>query len=136
MVASIIRFLGVLAAVALLGAGVFSLRDATMSRHTPQDPNSRLEVVIQAERRGGERGQTLEEYTWAKVLSCRTEVAIADPVGGLEALPDTDERRFRFVLQPSLDATDRKQLRGCLEDWTVDHLEIGVDSMIEVARPR
>lgn len=132
MVASGLRFVIGLVAVSLLAIGVLSVRQATISRHDRLAPDSRLEVVIEAERRGGERGQTLDEYTWAKVLSCRTEVAVADPVEGLEALPGAGSRRFRFVLQPALDHSDRKQFRGCLEDWTVDHLEIGVRSMTEL----
>lgn len=132
MLTRIVRGALALIGVGVLAAGVFALRDATMSVHSRQHPDSRLEVVLEAELRGSEAGQTLEEYTWAKVLSCRTEIGRSDPVGPLEALPDADETRFRLVLQPSLDDTDRKQFRGCMEDWTIDHLEVGVDSMTEL----
>lgn len=126
---------GGLVAIVALAFGVLSMRDATMSRHQRQSSDSQLEVVLEAELRGGETGQTVAEYAWAKVLVCRTEVVRADPVSELEPLPSEDEHRFRVVLQPSLDDTDRKQFRGCMEDWTIDHLEIDVVSMTERTQP-
>jgi hypothetical protein len=33
------------------------------------------------------------------------------------------------VLQPALDETNRKQLRGCLEDWTIDSVRADVVSL-------
>lgn len=129
----VVRSVVALIAMGALGVGVLALRDATMSVHTSQDPDSRLEVILEAELRNGETGQTLEEYTWAKVLACRTEIAYSDPVGPLEPVARGDEARFRLVLQPSLDDTDRKQFRGCMEDWTIDHLEVGVHSMVELS---
>jgi hypothetical protein len=33
------------------------------------------------------------------------------------------EDRFRAVLSPALDETNRRQFRGCVEDWTVDQLQ-------------
>jgi hypothetical protein len=30
------------------------------------------------------------------------------------------------VLEPTLDATNERQLRGCLEDWTIDHVRLDV----------
>ncbi|HEY8058449.1 MAG TPA: hypothetical protein VID94_06845, partial [Acidimicrobiales bacterium] len=29
---------------------------------------------------------------------------------------------YRAVLQPAMDQTNRRQFRGCLEDWTLDQL--------------
>lgn len=126
------RTVAALVAVVVLGAGVFFLRDATISTHTDQDPDSRLEVLVEARVKGAETGQSLQEYLWAKVLMCRTEVAFSDPVTGLQVV-DEQERVFRFVLQPSLDDTDRTQFRGCMEDFNIDHLQTDVRSMNELA---
>jgi hypothetical protein len=116
--------------LALLGGGVWQLRSATMSTHVPIDPASRLAVTVDAESNQSETGQSLLEMVTAKVAMCRLEVRTSDPTGPLEPGPDG---RFRFVLQPSLDDTDRVQFRGCLEDWNVDHLLLDVVEMREVA---
>ena len=128
------RAIAAVLVAALILTGVWYLRDATMSTHTVQDPESRLALVLEAETHGAEPGQSLREYTYAKILSCRTEVGRSDPVSTLEPVNDT-EGRFRIVLQPSLDDTNRKQFRGCLEDWNLDHLQIDVISMEHVPPP-
>ena len=125
-----LRVVGVLLGVVALGVAVVQLRDATMSTHTAQDPRSQLELVVEAEVHGSETGQSLAEYTRAKILLCRTEVAYSDPVVELDHLGDGV---FRTVLQPALDDTNRTQFRGCLHDWNVDHLRLEVVSMTEVA---
>lgn len=128
------RPIAALFAVALVVTGVWYLRDATMSTHTVQDPESRLALVVEADTHGAEPGQSLREYTYAKILSCRTEVGRSDPVDALKSVGDT-EGRFRIVLQPSLDDTNRTQFRGCLEDWNLDHVQIDVISMEHLPPP-
>jgi hypothetical protein len=105
--------------IAGLGLGVFgvlSLREATLSTHGRVDPDSRIELVLHAETHRPEPRQTLPEMVEALLLSCRLEVS-SDLVGPIVAEGDG---RFRAVLKPELDATNRKQLTGCLEDWTID----------------
>jgi hypothetical protein len=100
-------------------AGVLALREATLSTHEPLQPGSTTEVSFDAATRSGERDQALAEMVGALVLTCRLEVS-SDLVGDVEAVgPD----RFRAVLTPALDDTNRRQFQGCLEDWTVDHLQ-------------
>ena len=107
--------IGLLAGV----AGVLALREATLSTHEPLEPGSTTEVRFDAATRSGERDQGLAEMVDALVLACRLEVS-SDLVGDVEAVgPD----RFRAVLTPALDDTNRRQFQGCLEDWTVDHLQ-------------
>ena len=118
-----------LVVLALVGAGTWQLRSATMSTHVPVDPVSRLAVTVDAESRLSETGQSLREQVMAKVSMCRLEVRASDPVGPLDPMSDG---RFRFVLQPSLDDTDRIQFRGCMEDWNVDHLIVDVTEMREL----
>ncbi len=105
--------------------GVFALREATLSTHGPVDPDSRVEIVIDARTRHREFGQTRPARVEALLLACRLEVS-SDLVGPVRSEGDG---RFRAVLQPALDETNEKQLRGCLEDWTLDSLRADVVSI-------
>jgi hypothetical protein len=103
---------------------VLALREATLSTHGRIDPDTRVALVIDARTRNAEPGQTVDEMVEALVLSCRLEVN-SDVV----SLRTQGEGRFRAVLEPALDETNRKQLRGCLEDWTIDGLRADVVRM-------
>jgi hypothetical protein len=100
---------------------VLALREATLSTHEAVD-GSGVEVVVFAETRNGERGQTLDEMVEAQLLSCRLEVS-SDLQGPVEDLGDG---RYRATLAPALDQTNRRQFRGCVEDWLIDHVRIDV----------
>jgi hypothetical protein len=106
---------------------VLALREATLSTHEEVDARE-TELVVSGERRGGEKSQTLSEMVEAQVSTCRLEVD-SDLVGPLERL---DDGRYRAVLAPALDETNRKQIRGCLQDWIVDHLQIDVEELTNV----
>lgn len=125
-----VRVVVALVVLALLGGGIWQLRSATMSTHVGVDPDSQLAVTVEADSNQSEPGQSLLEMVTAKVSVCRLEVPTSDPIGPLQSGPDG---RFRFVLQPGLDDTDRVQFRGCLEDWNVDHLLVDVVEMRDVA---
>lgn len=101
---------------------VLALREATLSTHQHNDPDSTVGLVVEARTEGGETGQTLAEMVEALLLTCRLEVA-SDLVGPIR---DEGDGRFRAELRPALDPTDRRQLRGCVEDWTIDHLRVDV----------
>ncbi len=107
---------------------VLALREATLSTHEPVAPSSRIELVVAARAKGGEPTQSLAEMTEAQLLACRLEVNsdLARP------LEETDPGRFSAVLSPSLDDTDRRQFRGCLENWMVDHLQLDVIRLTEI----
>jgi hypothetical protein len=123
-------------AAAVLGAvgvaagvvGVVALREATLSTHQPVPGGSRVELVVSAEAKGAEPGQTLAELVDAQVRMCRLEVT-SDVVGGVEPVGSA---RFRFVLSPAMDETNRRQFRGCLEDWTIDHLRLDVEALDDI----
>jgi hypothetical protein len=101
--------------------GVLSLREATLSTH--QSVTGRgVEVILFAETKGGEGGQTLPEMVEAQLQTCRLEVT-SDLDGPVESLGDG---RFRAVLAPALDQTNKRQFRGCVEDWLIDHVRIDV----------
>jgi hypothetical protein len=79
-------------------------------------------LVVSARAKGGEAGQDLAEMVEAQLLTCRLEVT-SDLAGPLEPLGDG---RFRAVLEPAMDRTNRRQFRGCVEDFITDHLQIDV----------
>jgi hypothetical protein len=101
--------------------GVFALREATLSTHQPVTADE-MELVVSARTRGGERGQTLAEMVEAQLLMCRLEVT-SDLAGPIESLGDG---LFRVALRPAMDQTNRRQFRGCVEDFVTDHLQIDV----------
>lgn len=109
--------------------GVLALREATLSTHQPVTAR-RMEVLISADTSGGEASQTLEEMVEAQLLTCRLEVN-SDMLGRVERL---EEGRFRAELTPSLDETNKRQFRGCVEDWVIDHVRLNVTDMIEHER--
>jgi hypothetical protein len=47
----------------------------------------------------------------------------SDVVGEIE---DQGGGRFRATLSPALDETNRRQFRGCIEDWVIDHVRMDV----------
>jgi hypothetical protein len=104
--------------------GVMAVRDATLSTHQAAVPGSEVEIVVSARSEGAERGQTLPELVEALLLTCRLEVP-ADLAGPIR---DDGDGQFRVTLAPALDKTDRRQLRGCIEDWTIDQLLVDVVS--------
>jgi hypothetical protein len=58
----------------------------------------------------------------AQLLTCRLEVR-SDLVGPIER---AGKNRFRAVFRPSMDETNRREFRGCLEDWVFDHFRLDV----------
>ena len=103
---------------------VVAVRDATLSTHQPAVPGSQVELVVAARSEGAERGQTVPELVEALLLTCRLEVP-ADLTGPIR---DQGGGQFSVTLAPALDRTDRRQLRGCIEDWTIDQLLVDVVS--------
>jgi hypothetical protein len=113
-------------ALGLVGLGigviaVLALREATLSTHGPV-AGREMELVVSARTNSGERGQTLAEMVEAQLLTCRLEVN-SDLASPIETLGDG---RFRAVLEPVMDQTNRRQFRGCVEDFTIDHLQVDV----------
>lgn len=113
------------------GLAVLALREATLSTHQPVLAGSRVAVVIDVDTRNREQGQDEAEMVEALVTVCRLEVS-SDIVGEVHRLADG---LYRAVLQPTLDQTNRRQFRGCLEDWTLDGLKATVVSLEEETTP-
>jgi hypothetical protein len=106
---------------------VLALREATLSTHQPVTGRG-MELIVSAKTKGGEKSQRLPEMVEAQLLTCRLEVN-SDLEGPIERLGDD---RFRAVLVPALDQTNRRQFRGCVEDWIVDHLLVDVVELNEI----
>ncbi len=107
--------------------GVLALREATLSTHEAVAARQ-VEVVVSARTAGGEASQTLAEMVEAQLLTCRLEVN-SDLDGPIEPLGDG---RFRAVLVPAMDETNRRQFRGCVEDFVIDHLQIDIVEFNEI----
>jgi len=108
---------------------VLALREATLSTHTRVEPDSQIELLVAASSEGAEPGQTLTEMTTAQLLNCRLEVK-SDLVG---SLVDLGHGRYRARFAPAMDETDRRQFRGCLSDWVIDHLHLDVIHLRELS---
>ena len=115
--------------IAIGWASVLALKEATLSTHHVVDPETRAVVVLEARSRGAERGRPLSAMVETLLLQCRLEVAHTEMVGEIE---DQGDGRFEATFRPSLDETNQRQLRGCLEDWSIDHLMIDVLSISSV----
>jgi hypothetical protein len=70
-----------------------------------------------------------DEMVEAQLVACRLEVN-SDIIGEVEPLPTAGY--FRAVLQPSMDETNRRQFRGCLEDWKIDQFQLDVIRLAEI----
>jgi hypothetical protein len=108
-------------------AAVLAVRDATLSTHQPVVPGSQVELLVAARSEGAEPGQTLPELVEALLLTCRLEV----PADLASPIRNDGRGQFRVTLAPALDQTDRRQLRGCIEDWTIDQLMVNVVSFTD-----
>jgi hypothetical protein len=107
--------------------GVLALREATLSTHKDVDARE-TRLVLFGETKGGEEHQTLSEMVEAQVLTCRLEVE-SDLAGPIDRLGDG---RYRAVLVPALDDSNRRQFRGCLEDWVIDHVRLDVEALDQI----
>lgn len=125
------RVVAAIAGLAVGVVGVLALREATLSTHQPVPAGSRVAVVIDVDTRNRERDQTEAEMVEVLFAACRLEVS-SDVVG---APREVAPGRYEAVLEPTLDETNRRQFRGCLEDWTLDGLTAHVHSIEDVAPP-
>jgi hypothetical protein len=114
--------------VVLLGAlglaigivAVLALREATLSTHEEVHAEA-TELVVKASSHATEQGQTLAEMVEAQLLTCRLEVT-----SDFDEIEDLGDREYRVVLTPALDETNRRQFRGCVEDFVTDGLQMNV----------
>jgi hypothetical protein len=113
--------------VALLAVGVRWAVDNTLSRHSVMAPGSSMVVRIHSERQSAAE-HAEEELVEAVVAMCQLEVGGAVDPDSLR-LVDDEQDVYEVVFEPSLDASDQRQLRGCLEDLRIDHFRAVVVAM-------
>ena len=123
-----VRPIAGVALVLITLGGIHVMRDATMSTHYETGADSRMVVVVHASNNRAEPGTTLDELAEAQINTCVLQVSTN--IEGFEPVSGDDDR-FTVTLRPALDSTDRKQYRGCLEDWSVDHVRLNVVSMTD-----
>ena len=121
----------------MVGTGaVLAMREATLSTHQPVGRDSEVVIVLDATVNDPEGGRTVEDMVEALLLACRLEVDNSELVSEDEEEPvlighdrGDGHTQFRAVFRPGLDQTNQRQLRGCLEDWSFDHLRVDVLSI-------
>ena len=107
----------------MVGTGaVLAMREATLSTHQPVGRDSEVVIDLEAEVNDPEGGRTMEDMVEALLAACRLEVDHSEIID----LSSHGDGRYRAVLRPGLDQTNQRQLRGCLEDFSIDHLRVDV----------
>lgn len=117
------RALPVVVLAAATVAGTVVLRETTMTRHTPVDPTSEMELVLHAS--SNVPGADLDEMVEALFATCQLQVA-TDPLG---RPTDLGADTYLLGMRPALDESDQRQLVGCLEDAVLDRLQASVLSI-------
>lgn len=118
---ALLSVLGLVAA----GLGVVQMAELTMTRHEPVPPDSSMAVVVEAHTKGHTLYSRLQ-MTRSLFMACRLE---ANTTVVEDDFRTVARDTFRFVLEPALDDSDQRQLRGCLEDARIDQLQLDVRSI-------
>lgn len=108
--------------VALGTAGLLALRAELMTVSVEQPEGSYTDVVVAAEVKQEDPG-VRPEMTRGLVSACRLLVNSDVVEDSFVAL---NEGLFTFRLHPGLDEFDRRELRGCLSDARIQHLQVEV----------
>jgi hypothetical protein len=119
--------------LAVGGVLVSLLREATLSTHQPVSPYSQVEVTVRGSIHNTERNQTLAEAVEAQLLTCRLEVVSDIVEWRSEPEPSATEGKFTVVMQPAFDQTNRRQFKGCVEDFVTDGLQMDVVGMRDLS---
>jgi hypothetical protein len=88
-------------------------------------PDSALEVVVHVSTKDPAEAEQ-DVLVDALVSVCHTETRSELDRDSIQPVADD---RYRFVLEPTLDDADRRQLQGCLQDFQLDHFLADVESM-------
>jgi hypothetical protein len=113
--------------VALVAVGVRWAVDNTLSRHTDAVPGSTMVLTLRGERQSAAEHDEAE-LVEAVVAMCQLEVGgMADPDS--LRLVDDDRDLYEVVFAPALDDSDRRQLKGCIQDLRIDHFRATVVAM-------
>jgi hypothetical protein len=117
------RALAIVAAFACALA-VFFVREATMSRPSPKDPSSRMDIVLRA--RPHNDRMDVSATTEALVRMCLLEAHGTRLEGEGRRV---GELTWSFRIRPALEGTNQLQVHGCLEDAILDRYQAKVVEM-------
>lgn len=107
--------------LAVASAGLFALREETMSRETMDADRGAL-LIVEFE----VKAKSLPNHELSAVASSLFNACRLQAQAGLERpLTQVSADRFRAVLTPAPNETDRKQLGGCLSDLMLSHTRSG-----------
>lgn len=126
------RATGTLLVLTLIAVTVVILRQTTRTVHTPVPPGARTEVEVIAFVRQ-EHPEARRDLTSGLVELCRARIGTALAAPGIVTIAPG---RYRFNLQPGLDAFNRREMHGCLEDARLQHLQLDVIRLETVVPPR
>lgn len=117
-----------LVAFAVVAAGLYVVRENTMAREdVSADLNRHLVVEFRVD------AQLLPSHELPAIASAVFNACRLEAEAGLSApVTQLSEHRFRAVLTPAPNDTDRAQLSGCLSDLTFAHTRSGDVEMREV----
>lgn len=113
--------------VGLLVGGRWVMQE-TLTRHEDVPPGSTLEVELTVR---AHTDAEAAEASLAEALVSLCQLEVGDSSVVPDSFTDLGGHRYRFVLDPSLDDSDRQQLHGCLQDLRIDHFLAHVESMTE-----
>lgn len=116
------------AVVIVAGAiGLYFVREETMARERPPATMS-AELVVEFR----VEAKLLPSYELPTIAAAIFDTCRLQAQTGLEQpLEHLGDGRFRAVLRPVPNETDRKQLAGCLSDVTLAHTRSGGVTMYE-----
>jgi hypothetical protein len=113
--------------LALAGAGVAGLAELTQSRPDRHTPGGRSELVVAVRTKRGYRSENAARNLWG---ACQWTVQRAS----LTSVDALGQGRYRLHVDTDLGVHDRRRLRGCLEDGTLDRVWADVIEL-RVLRP-
>lgn len=106
----------VLAALALVFAGIDALADATQNRPDVAQPGSSSRLTLAVKGPNGPVGAVEAQALWAVCNRTARAVHLTSP------LQQVGTGQFQLQLEPAVGEYARRRLVGCLEDMTLDGL--------------
>lgn len=107
------RLLTTMLVTAILGVGLFGLREATQNRPDVVREGTATELTLHVRTKGGYSPLLGAQGLWAMCQQTVSDTQVREP------LAQVGDGRFTIVVEPALGTNAGKRLGGCLEDATV-----------------
>ncbi|PLS75482.1 MAG: hypothetical protein CYG61_07085 [Actinobacteria bacterium] len=107
-----VRFLRVVLAAGLLGAGLYGLAEVTQNRPDPSYAGQVSELTLRVRTKEGYAHDVAAQGLWAQCRHTVRSRTLASPITQVGA------GRFQLVVQPAIGTHGTRRLLGCLEDAT------------------